>query len=195
VSYRTSLALGVLLAAVCVMPLHAMAGPAAGQVFFSAEGRFAVAFPAAPVQDRADRETWAGRMEEGGFEVVRTGLRLRVEFHDVPRMATLVVPPMAILELAKQGVVSDMDARDVSAESNSLRGHPGLALRYHPGARPDSTEETHLFLVGTRLYLTFARADVPGEPRALASRFLESFDAWDAGDAVASAAGNHEAGM
>jgi hypothetical protein len=88
-----------------------------------------------------------------------------------------------------------MKARNVAAEKIALRGHPGVALRYEPGERPGSIEEARLFLVGTRLYVTFARADLPGEPRAAASRFLNSFDAWEPGDAVASVAGSPAGGM
>jgi hypothetical protein len=190
-----SLALGVLLGVAASLPLRSHAEPAAAEAFVSPQGRFAVAFPAEPVGERAGRETWAGRMEEGSYEVEGAGLRLRVEFHDVPRMATLVLAAGAILDLAKQGVLDDMKARSASVERASLHGHPGLALRYEPGARPGSIEEARLFLVGERLYVAFARADAPGEAHEIASHFLASFDAWEAGEAVAWLGGSAGAGM
>lgn len=162
--------------------------------FVSREGRFLVAFPAPPQGAQSARDTWAGRMEEGSFEVERQALRLRVEFHDVPGLATRVLPSGVILDLARQGVLDDMHAHEESVERTSLRGHPGLALRYTPAARPGSTEEARIFLVGSRLYVAFARADLAGEDRALAERFLTSFDAWEPGEAVAMAAGSATGG-
>jgi hypothetical protein len=187
------LLLGALLGAVSLLPLPSRAAPA--EAFVSREGRFAAAFPAEPVRERSGRDTWAGWMEEGSYDLEGPGLRLRVEFHDVPRMATLVLPSAMILELAKQGVLDDMRARAASEQRVSLHGHPGLALSYVPGERPDTTEQTRLFLVGSRLYVAFASADQPGEPQEAAVRFLASFDAWESGDAVATLAGSASGGM
>jgi hypothetical protein len=171
------------------------AEPARGEVFVSREGRFAAAFPAEPVGERAGRQTWAGRMEAGSFEVENAGLRLRVEFHDVPRLATLVLPSGTLLDLARQGVLDDMQARDVSVERTELRGHPGLVLRYEPGDRPGTREECRIFLVAARLYVAFARADASGEPHEAAARFLATFEAWEASDPLAALGGSAEAGM
>lgn len=182
------------LGALSFLPQPANAGGPA-ETFVSREGRFAAAFPAEPMHETSGRDTWAGRMEEGSYDLAGEGLRLRVEFHDVPRMASAVLPPALILDLAKDGVLSDTAAGGARVERVWLRGHPGLALRYAPGERPQSTEEARLFLVGSRLYVAFARADEPGDREQVAARFLASFDAWEPREAVAAAAGSPSGGM
>lgn len=171
------------------------AGAAQTEAFVSHEARFAAAFPSTPVRERTERETWAGKMEEGSFDVTAGGVRLRVEYHDVPKMATAVLPPRLILDLARQGVVDDMGARGTVTEPVSLHGHPGLALRYSPAEHPHLVEEARLFLVGSRLYVAFARAEEPGEPEQAAAQFLASFDAWEAGETVAALGGSVSGGM
>ncbi|MCC6639725.1 MAG: hypothetical protein IT386_01025 [Deltaproteobacteria bacterium] len=175
--------------------LPAPANAELASAFVSPEGRFAAVFPAEPMHERSGRDTWAGRVEEGSFDLTRDGLRLRVEYHDVPRMAVAILPPSLVLDLAKQGVLDDMGASGASAEPISLHGHPGLALRYVPAAYPGVTEETRLFLVGSRLYVAFARAEQPGTAEQAVARFLASFDAWESGGTVASVAGGSSGGM
>lgn len=182
--------LGVGLGAAASLLVSLGTGASGLASFVSREGRFAAEFPGEPVAARGARDTWAGRMEEGSFELEEAGVRLRVEFHDVPRLATLLLAPGVILDLAKRGVLDDRRARDVAVEPLSLRGHPGLALRYEAEERPGPIEEARLFLVGSRLYVTFARAESPGEAPDAVSRFLSSFDAWEQGDAVAWAGGS-----
>jgi hypothetical protein len=191
---RLPLLLSLLLGAATSHPVPALADPAGATPFVSREGRFAAVFPAEPLHESAGRETWAGRMEEGSFELEDVGLRLRVEFHDVPRVATAMMSSRAILDLAKDGVVDDMKAHDVSVQAVSLHGHPGLALRYEPGSQPGALEEARVFLVGSRLYVAFARADARGPAHEAASRFLASFDAWEPSEAVASLAGDAGSG-
>ncbi len=184
---RFSLLLGVALGAVAVIPVSAIGQPGPTAAFVSSEGRFAADFPGDPMPGRAVRDTWAGRMDEGSYELEDRGLRLRVEFHDVPRVAALMLPRSVILDLAKDSLLEDMEARKPSVEKTSLRGHPGLALRYEPGSRPGVVEEAHIFLVGGRLYVAFASAQDLEQQREMAARFLASFDAWESGGAVAAA--------
>ncbi len=172
-----------------------MAAPDETEPFVSREGRFAAAFPDTPVQESSGRSTWAGRMEAGSYELEGGGLRLRVEFHDVPKMAAAILPPQVLLDLAKDSLVEDVRASDVESAPVTLHAHPGVSLRYRHGDHPGVIEEARIFLVGARLYVTFARADEPGEKEALASRFLASFDAWEPRDAVASAVGGPGAGL
>ncbi len=134
-------------------------------------------------------------MEEGSYEVEGGRFRQRVEFHDIPRLATMVLPPESLLDQARTGVLEDNDARGATAQPISVRGHPGLALRYQPGGQPGTVEEARLYLVGSRLFVAFARSDESRPLREAAERFLASFDAWEAGEAVASAGGRHAAGM
>ncbi len=185
------LVLGVLLALAAPPPGHATSADA----FVSPEGRFSAAFPGEPDRDRSGRETWAGPMDEGSYDLEQEGLFLRVEFHDVPKMARMLLPPGVILDLARRSLLADREASNASHERVSLRGHPGLALRYTPAERPDSEEEARLYLVGSRLYVTFARADTAGEAQQAVRRFLASFDAWEERDAFAAAAGTTGAGM
>jgi len=192
---RFVLLLGAALGAVAVIPISAIGQPAPTAAFVSREGRFAADFPADPVPGRAGRDTWAGHMEEGSFELEGGGLRLRVEFHDVPRMAAMMLPRSVILDLAKDSLLSDVNARNASTTKASLHGHPGLALRYEPGNRPGVVEEARIFLVGGRLYVAFAGAQDVEAQRETAARFLASFDAWEPGDSVASTGGETGTGL
>lgn len=157
-------------------PVPAPARPAP-EAFVSHEGRFTVAFPAAPEHDGRARDSWAGPVREGNYELEQDGVWLRVEFHDIPRIATLVMSPRSILDRASDSLIEDVAAQAPEVEPTSLRGHPGVVVRYQPTRHPGSVEEARLYLVGTRLYVAFARA--PRQAAESAEAFLASFDVWE----------------
>lgn len=170
---------------VLAFPAPAAAGEPAP--FVSPEGRFSAHFPDTPRPERSGRDTWAGRIEEGSFQTEVTGLHLRVEYHDVPRLGLLVLSREAILAMARDSLLKDVGAAGAREERVELRGHPGLALRYETPDHPGRLEEARIYLVGSRLYVAFARVDDPEGRDEVAARFLASFDAWEPGETVAAA--------
>jgi hypothetical protein len=110
--------------------------------------------------------------------VERGALRLAVERHDVPALAPWTLGEDALLERAARELLADAAARSAEAERVQLRGHPGRHLRYEPGKRPGETEDAWLYLLGSRLYVIFARGDGP-ETRAIALGFAASVEILD----------------
>lgn|GEM_PF-6966027 len=102
-------------------------------------------------------------------------LRLRVERHDVPALALRLLGAKAMLERAAGQLLRDLDARGALAEAASWRGRPGHHLRYEPGAHPGAIEDAWLYLLGTRIYVIFARGG-DAETRAAAARFAASVE-------------------
>jgi len=177
-----SLALALLAAALLGPAMTAPEAAAASgetrpEPFVSEEGRFRAAFPGEPVRDEGARASWAGTVREGNYELRDGEFWVRVEFHDVPRLATLVLSPETILGMAKRSLLEDVEAQDPREREASLRGHPGLAVRYEPAAHPGTVEEARLYLVRSRLYVAFARA--PADAEKAAEAFLASFDVWE----------------
>jgi len=154
---------------------EAAAPPAPPAPFASREGGFRAAFPAAPRFDEERKTTFLGPLRSRGWEIESGAVWLRVERHDLPALAPLLLGERGVLERAKRGLVEDAAARDVREEPRELGGHPGLRLRYEPGAHPGEHEEARLFLFGRRLYVLFARA-ADASQRAVAERFLDSVE-------------------
>jgi len=149
--------------------------PAATASFRSAEGAFAAPFPEAPRYEEAEESTLLGRLRTRSWEVERGALRLRVERHDVPSLALLVLGADTLLGRAALELLEDLAARDPHEEPASLRGHPGRHLRYEPGDRPGETEDAWLYLLGRRLYVVFARGG-DAATSAVAAHFASSVE-------------------
>jgi hypothetical protein len=112
------------------------------------------------------------------WEVERESLRLRIERHDLPALATIALADEALLERAARELLAEEGSRATRDEPAGLRSHPGRHLRYEPGDRPGETEDAWLYLLGRRLYVIFARGAAPAT-RAAALRFAASVELLD----------------
>ncbi len=139
------------------------------------EGAFTALFPEAPRYEERSEPTLLGALHTRSWEVERGGLRLRVERHDVPVLASFVLGPDALLARAARGLLADLAAKYAQEEPAALRGYPGRHLRYEPGDRPGETEDAWLYLLGRRLYVIFARGVDP-EAQGTAARFAASVE-------------------
>ena len=146
----------------------ALAGPAAaeaipepGAPFRSVEGGFSAPFPEAPLFAERREATLLGMLRTRSWEVERGTLRLRVERHDLPALASATLGGEALLERAARELLVDAGARAVQAAPARLRAHPGRHLRYEPGERPGEIEDAWLYLLGRRLYVILARGGAP----------------------------------
>jgi hypothetical protein len=143
--------------------------------FHSREGGFTARFPEAPRYEEKQETTLLGVLRTRSWEVERGALRLRVERHDVPALATVALGDEALLERAARELLADADARAAHSEPARLGTLAGRHLRYEPGLRPGETEDAWLYLQGRRLYVIFARGGTPGA-RATAARFAASVE-------------------
>ncbi len=144
-------------------------------VYVSEEGGFRAAFPGDPHRDDEQKTTVLGTLRSRGWELESGGLWLRVERHDLPALAPLLLGERRLLERAKRGLLEDAEARYVHEERLELRGHPGIRLRFEPTAHPGQREEARLLLLGQRLYVLFGRGADTAQS-AEAERFLDSVE-------------------
>jgi hypothetical protein len=119
-----------------------------------------------------------GPLRTRSWEVERGTLRVRVERHDLPVLATLALGDEALLERAARELLAEHGSRATRDEPAGLRTHPGRHLRYEPGDRPGETEDAWLYLLGRRLYVIFARG-AAAATRAEALHFASSVEILD----------------
>ncbi|HBZ71593.1 MAG TPA: hypothetical protein DEP35_18455 [Deltaproteobacteria bacterium] len=168
----------VLAAAVLLAPAAVRADGLAWTPYESETGRFRVLLPAAPVPTSGAFETRAGSVPEVGVETETADLVVKVEHHDLPRLACLLLPDERILEFAASGLLRDRHGRLESEEPTLFQGHPGRMLRYLRSDLGDREEEARLVLVGHRLYIALARAQ-GSDAREPIGRFFDSLEIWE----------------
>jgi hypothetical protein len=145
----------------------------------SQTGRFRVLLPAPPLPTSGVFETRAGSVPEVGVETEAADLVLKVEHHDLPLLACLLLPDQRILALATSGLLDDRHGRLESEEPAFFQGHPGRVLRYARTDLGDREEQARLVLVGRRLYIAVARADGASDAHESIARFFNSFEIWE----------------
>ena len=150
-----------------------------GRRYESQTGRFRVLLPAPPLATSGVFKTRAGSVPEVGVETETADLVLKVEHHDLPRLACLLLPDQRILEFATSGLLDDRHGRLESEQRTFFQGHPGRTLRYARTDLGDRPEEARLVLVGQRLYIAVARADGASDAREQIARFFDSFEFWE----------------
>ncbi len=168
----------VLAAAVLLAPAAVRADGAAWRPYESETGRFRVLLPAPPVQTSGVFKTRAGSVPEVGVETETADLVVKVEHHDLPRLACLLLPGERILAFAASGLLDDRHGRLESQESTVFQGHPGRTLRYVRTDLADREEQARLVLVGHRLYIALARAQ-GSDAREPIARFFDSLEIWE----------------
>jgi hypothetical protein len=172
-----------------VAGLVAAAGPARGEVlvwqtYRSDEGRFAVDLPATPSRDDGANPSEVGPVEQRAWKVSASGVELRVEHHDLPRLGVWLLPDSRILGTAVDRMLADRHGRELSREPYTFEDHPGLHVRYLRTDLGDAAEEARFVLVGSRLYIAFARtaADADADAPEQVARFFATLVVWQAED-------------
>jgi hypothetical protein len=172
-------------ALVMLAPFVLLAGSSAAseelswRSYRSEAGRFTVELPAAPYRDEGGTDTWAGHIDEQAWEVDAAGVRLRVEHHDIPRIGRLLVPARRILSLAASSLMRDREGRLLEEREFEHSGGPALGVRYALEKEGDRPEEARLFLIGSRLFIAYARALDDGDRREAIDRFFASLELAD----------------
>jgi hypothetical protein len=158
----------------------ARAGGGAGRwsVFESEAGRFRVELPGEPRLEQSERSTLLGAVSEARY-ILRLGdIAVVVETHDIPRIATRIVPTRTILDRTRSGVLEDMEAQLVASSEIALQGYPARDFTYRLPSDPPQLERAIAVLVGNRIYLvTGVAPEAPGARPDIA-RFFASFRFW-----------------
>ncbi len=151
----------------------------------SEAGRFSVELPDEPRQLRWTRATWGGEVESAEFGVETEDIRLRIETHDMPRIARWVMSPTDLLKRASRGLLDDDGGEVVGTRTLQMQNHPAWEVSYLitasrelDGAATGALGLARFVLVADRVYLlsTLHRSGRASE--AAITRFLDSFQFW-----------------
>ena len=146
--------------------------------FRSDSGRFRIGFPGmAPASRNMPAAKFASTTNNVLHEVRVDETEFAVELHDIPRVAAMLLTHDFILERAKEGLLADIGAREVTSRDVSRQHHPARRVHYEV---PDQGLQGELLLVlaKRRLYLVSAHYPTRHDPPATLSTFLESFEFW-----------------
>ena len=147
--------------------------------FRSERGRFAVQLPGHPEEIRDTRATLGGIVHWSEYRAKRGATELRVEHHDLPWLAKLLLSSDALLKRAKNGLVSEENGHELSSSVVSLQGHPAREVSFRVPAEPDLSGDALLVLVGSRLYVVVALGPQAERDDSARERFLRSFEVWE----------------
>jgi len=136
---------------------------------FSADG-FSASFPSEPVEQKQTVQTSAGTFELRTYLAASPSAALYIGVCDYGE-AAMESDPDAVLDGAKNGAVSNVNARLISSKKVMLGIYPGIAFE---AESPASHFFGRIYLVGSILYQVFV-APAAGENFPEAARFLDSF--------------------
>ena len=145
----------------------------------SAPGRFSVRMPERPDQIAHSRFTMAGPVRTVEYSVRRGETELRVEHHDLPRLAEMLISDAALLDRAASDLVADEGGVDPRVVRASVRGHPAREVSFRIGERAGLACEALLVLVGRRVYVLVSLHPQEAADVAASERFLGSFQVWE----------------
>jgi len=153
--------------------------------YVSEAGRFSVELPDQPRQSHWTRNTWGGEVESAEFGVETDDVRLRIETHDMPRIARWVMSPLDLLKRASRGLMDDDGGEVVGTRKFEVQNHPAWEVSYRIADSPeDDFAETgaiglaRFVLVADRVYLLSTVHRSGRAPEAAITRFLDSFQFW-----------------
>jgi hypothetical protein len=156
------------------------AGPG-GQPFRSEAGRFAVAFPGPPRYSSTSHATFAGPVRSAEYLVEAGPVELRVEIHDVPALAGLVLSDAALLRRAEGDLLGEEGAVEHRDEATQHQGYPAREVSYRLDPSDGRDGRALLVLVARRLYIAAALHPPGAGADPVLERFFASFEVWGAG--------------
>jgi hypothetical protein len=137
--------------------------------------------PARPELVASSRFTVAGPVRSVEYRVSDGATQLRVEHHDLPRLAGLFIGDDALLDRAAGDLVADEGGVDPRVAGASVNGYSAREVSYRLGEGAGVAGDALLVLVGRRVYVlaTLYPDEVAGA--AASRRFLRSFQVWEPG--------------
>jgi hypothetical protein len=142
-------------------------------------GRFAVQLPAAPEEIRDTRATLGGLVRWTEYRTRRGATELRVEHHDLPWIAKLLLSSEALLERAKDGLVSEEHGFELSSAPVSVQGYPAREVSFRVPAEQDLAGDALFVLVARRLYVLVTLGPEAQRDASALERFFGSFEVWE----------------
>jgi len=146
--------------------------------FRSDSGRFRIGFPGELPATRAlPVEKFTVTTNNISHEVTVEQTEFSVELHDIPRIAAMLLSQDFILDRAKEGMLADIGAHELSSREVSRQRYPARQVRYE---MPDRglVGESLLVLARQRLYLVSSQHPAKREPPVPFSAFLDGFEFW-----------------
>ena len=146
--------------------------------FRSDSGRFRIGFPGmAPVSRNLSTAKFTATTNNILHEVTIGETEFAVEIHDIPRIAAMLLTEDFILESAKDGMLEDIEALELSSGEVSRQQHPARRARYEVPER-GLEGELLIVLVKRRLYFVSAHYPTQNKPPVTFSTFLDGFEFW-----------------
>jgi hypothetical protein len=147
--------------------------------FRSERGRFAVQLPESPEEIRATRVTLGGGVRWTEYRARRGATELRVEHHDLPWLAKLLLTTDGLLKRAKDGLVSEEHGHELSSAGVSVQGYPAREVSFRVRAEQELAGDALLVLVGRRLYVLVTLGPQAERDASTLDRFFRSFEVWE----------------
>jgi hypothetical protein len=147
--------------------------------FRSERGRFAVKLPGSPEEIRGRRATLGGFVHWAEYIAKRGATEFRVEYHDLPWLATFLLSTDGLLDRARDGLVSEEHGHELSSGVASVQGHPAREVSFRIPAEQDLSGDALLVLVGERLYVVVAMGPQTQRDVSALDVFFRSFEVWE----------------
>ncbi len=149
--------------------------------FRSERGRFAVQLPGSPEEIRDTRATLGGIVHRSEYRARRGATEFRVEHHDLPWLAQVLLSDQALLKRAKNGLVSEEHGLELSSAVVSVQGYPAREVSFRVRAEQDLAGDGLFVLVGRRLYVLVTLGPQAERDASALDRFFGSFEVWKPG--------------
>jgi hypothetical protein len=127
------------------------------------------------VHASSSRATLAGRVRSQEWRVEADGVELRVERHELPALASWLLPAGALLERAQRDLVADEGGTALRERESAFAGHPARELHYRVSAQGGRNGRALFVLADARLWLVAALYPEGAAAAQRVERFFASF--------------------
>lgn len=135
---------------------------------------FQIELPGTPEYSQQVHSTWVGSIVEQRWALERPDVHLEVLRYELPFVPTLILSDASLIRRARDSLLEDRSARQLSWEPMQISDHPGWTLRFEGPDSGASTEEARFLLAGRALYILDASTKASGGETP-AARFFNSF--------------------
>jgi hypothetical protein len=148
------------------------------QRFTSEVGRFQIEAPGEPEIEHEFHDSPVGKIETHIFTWKNGELDFSADYSDLPWLATFFGGRKKILRRARESLMEDEKATELSVEEIRLDDYDGIEVRFTTppeNDQPPLIAKARLFLIKKRLYVLVARAPVTRPQYENIERYLGSF--------------------
>lgn len=145
----------------------------------SEPGRFAVDFPAAPEVRHWEQGSLVGSIASARYLLDWGALELRVEHHDIPWLASMLVSEQGMLQRAEADLVEGEGAQALAASESLQQGRTLREVHFRVLGEGVRDGRASFQLLGRRLYVQAALFPAEQSENPVLARFFDSFEAWE----------------